>query len=111
MSRPNRVSHKLKDVVRRELAVELDKDLQMANWDGHLTDEMLAYAANDTKVLLPLADTLTLKAKEAELELAAEIESRALPAIAWMANAGLPVDRKGWTDHLKELEREKHVLT
>jgi ribonuclease D len=111
MSRPNKVSHKLKDVVRRELAVELDKDHQKADWGGQLTEEMLPYAANDTKVLLPLAETLTLKAKEAKLELAAEIECRALPAFAWMANVGLPFDRKGWTEHLKGLEKEKRLLT
>jgi DNA polymerase-1 len=111
MSKPNRLSHKLKDVVRRELAVELDKNHQEADWVGPLTDEMLAYAATDTKVLLPLADALALKAKEAKLDLAAEIEGRALPAIAWMANAGLPFDREGWTEHLKDLEREKRVLT
>ncbi len=111
MSQPNKVSHKLKDVVRRELALELDKDHQKADWGGRLTDEMLAYAAADAKVLLPLAEALTLKAKEAKLELAADIEGRAFPAVAWMANAGLPFDRKGWTEHLKELEQEKRLLT
>jgi DNA polymerase-1 len=111
MSRPNRISHKLKDVVQRELALELDKDHQKAAWDGQLTDEMLAYAANDTKVLPPLAEALTRKANEADLELVAEIECRALPAMTWMANAGLPFDRKGWTEHLKRLEKEKRLLT
>ena len=70
MSRPNRVSHKLKDVVRREFALELDKDHQKADWGGQLTDEMLAYAATDTKVLLPLAEALASRTKEAKLELA-----------------------------------------
>jgi DNA polymerase-1 len=111
MSRPNRISHKLKDVVRRDLAVELDKNLQLADWDGQLTDEMLAYAANDTKVLLPLAEVLASRANEAKLELTAEIEHRALPAIAWMANAGLPFDAEGWTRHLEGLEEEKIRLT
>lgn len=111
MSRPNKVSHKLKDVVRRELALELDKDHQNADWGGQLTVEMLAYAATDTKVLLHLADTLAFKAKEADLGLAAEIECRTLPAMTWMANAGLPFDRKGWTEHLKGLEKEKRLLT
>ena len=81
MSHPNKVSHKLKNVVRRELGLELDKDHQKADWGGQLTDEMLAYAAADTKVLLPLTEALALKAKEANLGLAAEIECRALPAI------------------------------
>ena len=111
MSRPNKVSHKLKDVVRRELALELDKDHQKADWGGQLTDEMFAYAAKDTKVLLPLAETLASNAKEAGLELAAEIECRALPAMAWMANAGLPFDAEGWRGHLEELEEEKIRLT
>src|SRR5919112_4009756 len=111
MSRPNKVSHKLQDVARRELAVELDKNPQKADWGGQLTDEMLAYAATDTKVLLPLAEALASRTKEAKLELAAEIECRALPAIAWMANAGLPFDRKGWTEHLKGLAKEKSRLT
>jgi DNA polymerase I len=111
MSRPNKVSHKLKDVVRRELALELDKEHQKANWSGQLTDEMLVYAATDTKVLLPLADALALNAKVAKLELAAEIECRTLPAMTWMANAGLPFDRKGWTEHLKKLEKKKSLLT
>jgi DNA polymerase-1 len=111
VSQPNKVSHKLKDVVRRELGLELDKENQKADWSGDLTEEMLAYAATDTKVLLPLADALAPRAKEAKLELTAEIEHRALPAMTWMANAGLPFDRKGWTEHLKRLAKEKSRLT
>jgi DNA polymerase I-like protein with 3'-5' exonuclease and polymerase domains len=111
MSRPNKVSHKLQDLVRRELAVELDKDHQKADWGGQLTDEMLAYAGNDTKVLLPLAEALASRTKEVKLELTVEIECRALPAMTWMANAGLPFDRKGWSEHLKGLAKEKSRLT
>jgi DNA polymerase-1 len=111
MSRPNKVSYKLKDVVRRELGLELDKDQQRADWGGALTAEMLAYAAMDTKVLLPLAEILDTRIKEAGLELAAEIERRALPAMTWMVDAGLPFDADGWREHLEELEDEKHRLT
>jgi ribonuclease D len=67
VSRPNRVSHKLQDTVRRELGLELDKEHQKADWRGDLTEEMFAYAAKDTRVLLPLSDTLSAKAKEAGL--------------------------------------------
>src|SRR5688572_3692915 len=107
MSRPNKVSHKLTDVVRRELALELDKDHQKADWGGQLTGEMLGYAATDAEVLLPLEDALAVRAKVAGLELAAEIECRALPAMTWMANAGLPFGRKGWTEQLEGLAKEK----
>jgi DNA polymerase-1 len=88
MSRPNKVSHRLQDVVRRELGLELDKEHQKARWGGHLTDGMLAYAATDTRVLLPLAEALQEKASD----------------------AGLPFDAEGWREHLDELEKEKQRL-
>jgi len=50
---PKKISHKLKDVARRELGEELDKEQQKANWSGELTDEMLTYAAKDAMVLPP----------------------------------------------------------
>ena len=50
---PRKISHKLKDVVRRELGEELDKEQQKADWSGELTDDMLPYAAKDAEVLPP----------------------------------------------------------
>ncbi len=110
MSQPNKVSHKLKDIVRRELRLELDKGHQNADWGGRLTDEMLAYAAMDTKILLPLTEILQEKARDAGLERVLDIEQRALPAMAWMAGAGLPFDAQGWQEHLEELGKEKQRL-
>jgi DNA polymerase-1 len=110
MSRPNKVSHKLQDVVRRELGAEMSKEHQKADWGGRLTDEMLAYAATDTQVLLLLAETLQKKARDAGLQRVLDIEQRALPAVAWMAGAGLPFDAEGWREHLDELGKEKQRL-
>jgi DNA polymerase I-like protein with 3'-5' exonuclease and polymerase domains len=110
MSRPSKVPHRLQDVVRRELGLGLDKEHQNAAWGGQLTDGMLAYAATDTQVLLPLVEALRSKAKAADLERACEIERGALPAMAWMANAGLPFDAAGWREHLEGLETERRRL-
>ena len=48
-----KVSHKLGDVVRRELGVQLDKEHQASGWGGALTPDMLLYAAEDSQILLP----------------------------------------------------------
>ena len=50
---PKNISHKLKDVVQRELSKELDKEQQKADWGEQLTKEMLTYASQDAEVLPP----------------------------------------------------------
>src|SRR5215217_4388526 len=107
---PKKISHKLKDVVRRELDEELDKEQQKADWRGQLTDEMLTYAAKDAEVLPPLQETLAAKVEDADLKRVMEIEHRALPALTWMASAGVPFDAEEWRRHLKRLEEEKKRL-
>ena len=42
--------HGLKDCCRRELGIELAKDLQASDWSGPLTHDQLAYAASDASV-------------------------------------------------------------
>ncbi|MDP9474162.1 MAG: DNA polymerase [Actinomycetota bacterium] len=39
-----------------------------------------------------------------------EIEHRALPAIVWLSNAGVPFDAEGWREHLGQVEEEKARL-
>jgi len=90
---PKRVSHNLKDVVRREL-----------------TEEMLTYAAKDAEVLPPLQEKLVAKVEDANLKRVMEIEHRALPAIVWMANTGVPFSVEGWRTHLGQVEEEKNRL-
>jgi ribonuclease D len=99
-----RVSHKLGDVVRRELGIQLDKEHQASDWGGALSPNMLLYAADDSRVLLPLITALELKIAAADLKWVADIECRALPAITWMANAGVPFDSEGWRSCLDHKE-------
>ena len=107
---PQKISHKLTDVARRELGEELNKEQQTADWSGQLTDEMLPYAAKDAEVLPPLHEKLAAKAEDADLKKIMEIEHRALPAMVWMANAGVPFDAEGWHRYLGQVEEEKNRL-
>ncbi len=102
--------HSLKSVARRELGIELDKEHQSADWDGELSLAMLEYATMDAQVLLPLAESLGRKVTDAGLEKVSEIEHRALPAIVWMENAGLPLDASGWGEYLGQVEEEMNRL-
>jgi DNA polymerase I len=107
---PKKVSHKLKDVAQRELGEELDKSQQKADWGREVTDEMLAYAAKDARVLLRLHEKLAAKVEAADLNGVMEMEHKALPALAWMANAGAYFDVGGWRGHLEQVEQEKNRL-
>src|SRR5215212_6595120 len=90
-----KVSHKLEAVVWRELGVQLNKEHQGSDWGGELSPNMLLYAAEDSRILLPLTTALESKIAAADLRWVADIECRALPAITWMANAGVPFDGEG----------------
>jgi DNA polymerase-1 len=90
------IRHGLKDCAARELGVALDKDLQASDWAGRLSAAQLAYAVADVRVLEPLHAALTGKLAEAGLGRAADVESRALPAIVWTGAAGVPFDRLRW---------------
>src|SRR5215210_6094981 len=103
-NKKQKVSHKLGDVVWRELGVQLNKEHQGSDWSGKLTPNMLLYAAEDSRVLLHLVDALGPKIREANLHKVADIECRALPAITWMANAGVPFDSEEWRSCLDDKE-------
>src|SRR5215211_378848 len=107
---PQKISHKLKDVSRRELGEELDKEQQQAVWGWELTNEMLTYAAKDAEVLPPLREKLAANVEDTDLKRIMEIEHRALPAIVWMANVGVPFDAEGWRNRLEQVEEEKKRL-
>lgn len=102
--KPKVTPHSLQGVARRELGTELDKEHQSSDWGGELVSGMLDYAANDALVLPPLADTLLTRASETGLEKVVKIERRALLAMVWMQNTGVPFDVEGWNEHLERVE-------
>lgn len=57
----------LKPLVSEYLGVELDKALQVSDWEGALTPDQLAYAAGDVLYLVPLLTRLREKLAEGRL--------------------------------------------
>jgi DNA polymerase-1 len=89
--------HGLAQVAERELGVTLDKTEQRSDWSATgLTGEQLRYAARDALVLLPLYGALGRKVAEAGMAKVADIESRCLPAMAWLSRAGVPFNFPAW---------------
>src|SRR5215208_4896920 len=89
-----RLEHSLEACCERELGVTLDKRHQKDDWSGDLSEEMLAYAAEEARILLPLSEALEDKLLVAGQEWALAIEERALLAGLATAYAGVPVDTK-----------------
>ena len=109
--------HRLADLALRYLSLALDKTEQVSDWSGDLTDEQLAYAARDAAVLLPLRDRLRAELERADLGRVAGIESRALPAMAWLEQSGAPFDKAAWLalaeiaeERRRRLERELDAM-
>jgi DNA polymerase I-like protein with 3'-5' exonuclease and polymerase domains len=102
----SQVKHDLAACVERDLGEPLDKTEQRSDWSGALTDSQIAYAARDVLVLPPLLDALRKKLAEAKLEQTAEIETRCLPALAWMSARGVAVDRPAWLALVETAEAE-----
>jgi DNA polymerase-1 len=69
---------------------------QKADWTGELSEEMLSYAAEDARVLLPLHKALEERIFASGQKRTLEIEERALLAGIEMAHNGVWVDKGRW---------------
>jgi DNA polymerase-1 len=101
---------KLKDCARRELALDLDKGNQKADWGGTLSAEMLAYAARDALTHRRLYEVLLPKVEKAGLADVLRVEERALPAFVWLRLAGVCFDRAAWQALADEAKAEADDL-
>ncbi len=99
----------LKDLAA-ELGLPLDKAFQDADWSGELSPAMLQYAAQDAAVLLPLERHLRERLKALDLERVAELEFRALPAVAWLEQTGCPFDFGAWEALAEQAQAERDRL-
>jgi len=86
----------LADCATRYLGRAMDKAEQRSDWAGALSESQLNYAALDVDVLKPLWTALKAKLAEVKLDDIAQIECRCLPAIVWMADRGVGLDRSTW---------------
>jgi DNA polymerase-1 len=101
---------RLPDCCERYLGRSLDKTEQRSDWSGALTEDQLAYAARDALVLVPLHEALAKQVRVAGLAEVASIETRALPAFAWLARSGVAFDPAAWDALTREAERAAQEL-
>jgi DNA polymerase-1 len=101
----------LGSLAERKLNLKLDKEMQVADWSvDKLTKRQLDYAAVDAQVLFPLFALLAGELAKVELEEVAALENAALPAVARMKLAGLPVDKAAWDANARNTEKELEDL-
>ncbi len=100
----------LAELAQESLGLALDKSLQHADWSGELSPSMLQYAAADAAVLLPLERHLRARLRAEGLERVAELELRALPAIAWLEHSGCPFDFSAWEGLAEQAGAERDRL-
>ena len=101
----HRQKHKLSDLVKRYLSVEMDKSEQKSNWSQpELRPSQLAYASNDVEYLISLYDKLRLELRHHNMRRVAKLEFDTLHAVAQMELAGFGLDRKRLDQYLNQLE-------
>src|SRR5262249_24119338 len=64
----------------------------------------------DVVVLPRLADAFDKKVRKAGLQRAAELEMRALPAVAWLSCSGVALDSAAWLALADQVAREVEAL-
>ncbi len=106
----NGVRHGLRDVAKRELGLDVSKELQRSDWTGKLSDEQIEYSAADASILLPVYASLRQAIDEEGLSRVAEVENRSLPAVVWMAQCGVPVDAAAWGQIAVEVDADADRL-
>ncbi len=102
--------HGLEPVVGRYLNQSLNKDAQLSNWAGELSQHQIQYAARDAQVLVPLREKLQDKLAELDLLVTAELEFAAVPAIAGMELAGVYLDEELWKALLQRMTVERDAI-
>jgi DNA polymerase-1 len=112
---PN-LKHGLAPVAKRYLGIEVDKEQQLSDWSGELTEAQIRYAAKDVEILCKLDAPVHQKIVQAGLSAAYSLECRALQGMASMRNNGLPFERSALQgieiDYKKDIEnlgREFHL--
>lgn len=108
---------KLQTLVARHLKQYLPKEEQLSDWGKpNLTAEQIGYAARDAAVLLPLYRAMVSALETEKLTAVAELEFKAVPAVAEMQWRGLVFDWEGLAEITAKLEPltaqlEKEALT
>ena len=102
-------SHNLETAAKTYLDITLDKSLQTSDWSEELSQAQLAYAAKDSRILLPHRRSLIERLAQDQLFRVARLEFEAVPAFASIELAGLYLDQTLWAKQL-QLVSSKHAI-
>jgi DNA polymerase-1 len=98
-------------VAQRLLGITLDKTFQKADWSRDwIDDQMLEYAANDTKILPDLVRELNAGMREAGVEGIFKLEMALLPALLHAKRVGIKLDVEGAQRLVKLLQEDAGIL-
>lgn len=94
---------KLKDLARKYLQIEMDKDLQHGdNWNDELTEAHYIYAVQDVFVTEKIYKILKRQLNERGLRHVYDRENRANTIISKLNNTGVKFDYTGWEQVLRK---------
>jgi DNA polymerase I-like protein with 3'-5' exonuclease and polymerase domains len=100
--------YSLAAVSQRYLNMTVDKTEQTSDWNApELTEEQLAYAAKDAETTLDLYGVLAPLLRASKLEEVADIEFRALPAVAGAEYRGMRLDASQWRPLIAAAQTER----
>ncbi len=103
--------HSLQEALWRELNVRIGKEQQRADWNGPLTDEMKAYAGQDSKHLVALYYELNRKLNDAgRFERVIDLEERLLKVLVHMSQNGMPINPSRYREYIETAEAEADRL-
>lgn len=111
MTAGRRIPNGLDAVAHRHLGISLDKTFQKADWSRDwIDDQMLEYAANDTKILPDLVRVFNEALHNAELEGIFALEMALLPALLNARRKGVRLNVDAAEQLITELEEEAKEL-
>ena len=101
---------KLSALAATHLGLEMEKELQKADWSGELSEAQFRYAAFDALVTLRLWPVLEAEIGERRSEQAYALMRDAQPAIVQMQLAGMPFDVVAQRELVERLAVERERL-
>lgn len=106
----NRHNASLKDVCKKYLNIELNKDEQKSDWGKTLTKTQLEYAVKDAEILLDLRTILRQQLIDFNLTTIAKIEFDCVLTVAMMEFNGIKLNHHKWEQILKDSKERQCFL-
>jgi DNA polymerase-1 len=92
--------HSLAEIVRRELDVVLDKELQKSDFSREISQAQIEYASRDARVLHNVRRVQKAKIISHGLQKVVRLEGDAVAAIADLEYNGIYLDKDDWTSRI-----------